>query len=133
MVANASLRGRRALVVEDESIVAMLVEDMLLDLGANVEVAMRLCDALRQAREGAFDFAILDINLGDGDRSEAVADVLAARCIPFVFATGYGEHGLAARYFAVPTLQKPYHRHDLELLIGRVVSAGMPPTDHEAR
>jgi len=131
MLANAPLRGRLALVVEDESIVAMLVEDMLLDLGAKVEVAMRLCEALKQAREGAFDFAILDVNLGDGDRSDAVADVLAARRIPFVFATGYGERGLAARYLAIPTLQKPYHQHDLELLIERIVSAGTPPTDHE--
>ena len=71
-MANAPLRGRRALVVEDESLVAMLVEDMLLDLGAKVEVAMRLCEAVRQAREGVFDFAILDVNLGDGDRSDAM-------------------------------------------------------------
>ncbi len=132
MVAHAPLRGRRALVVEDESLVAMLVEDMLLDLGAKVEVAMRLCEALRQAREGVFDFAVLDVNLGDGDRSDAVADVLAARCIPFVFATGYGERGLAARYIAVPTLQKPYYQHDLELLIERVLPAGGTSADHEA-
>jgi CheY-like chemotaxis protein len=128
-VANAPLRGRRALVVEDESLVAMLVEDILLDLGAKVEVAMRLCEALRQAREGVFDFAILDVNLGNGDRSDAVADVLAARRIPFVFATGYGERGLAAQYLAIPTLQKPYHQRDLELLIERVLPAGRPSAD----
>jgi DNA-binding response OmpR family regulator len=59
------LDGRRVLLVEDESLVAMLVEDMLLDLGCEVVVAMRLDKALEHVRTRAFDLAVLDVNLGD--------------------------------------------------------------------
>lgn len=111
------LQGRRVLLVEDESLVAMLVEDMLLDLGAVVEVAMRLPEALRLATDGHFAFAVLDVNLGDGHRSDAVADALRSRGIPFAFATGYGERGLAERHRGTPTIQKPYRKRDLNLVI----------------
>ena len=114
---NEVLRGRRVLVVEDESLVAMLVEDMLLDFGAEVEVAMRLAEALRLAREGRFDMAVLDVNLGDGHRSDTVADALRFRGIPFLFATGYGERGLTERHRGTPTIQKPYRNVDLGLVI----------------
>ncbi len=118
------LHGQRVLVVEDESLVAMLLEDMLLDLGAEVEVAMRLNEALQFAREGEFDVAVLDVNLGDGQRSDAVADTLQARGIPFLFATGYGDRGLAERHRGTPTIQKPYQQTDLtrtmtQLPVGR--------------
>lgn len=116
-----SLQGRRVLVVEDESLVAMLIEDMLLDLGAEVEVAMRLSEALRLAREADFDLAVLDVNLGNGERSDEVADALRSRSIPFMFATGYGEHGLAERHRGTPTLQKPYRHADLSRTIGGLV------------
>lgn len=119
-----SLQNRRVLVVEDESLVAMLIEDMLLDLGAEVEVAMRLAEALRLAWEGSYDMAVLDVNLGDGQRSDAVADALRSRGIPFLFATGYGERGLAERHRGTPTLQKPYRLADLSLTISRLAGRG---------
>lgn len=93
--------------------VAMLVEDMLLDLGARVEVAMRLTEAMKLAAEGTFDLAVLDVNLGEGTRSDAVADLLHSRGIPFLFATGYGARGLAERHRDRPTIQKPYQLGDL--------------------
>ena len=85
--------GRRILLVEDEAMIAMLVEDMLEDLGHElVRVASRLEDAVAAAGNEAIDLAILDLTLG-GALTYPAADVLAERGIPFVFATGYGSAG----------------------------------------
>lgn len=119
------LAGRRVLLVEDESLVAMLAEDMLLDLGCEVAVAMRLGKALDLARSEAFDLAVLDVNLGDA-RSYPVADLLFERDTPFMFATGYGQRGLEASYRGVPVLQKPYQVEPLEHLLVRLMTDGMP-------
>ena len=119
------LVGRRVLLVEDESLVAMLAEDMLLDLGCEVDVAMRLDKALGLARSKSFDIAVLDVNLGDA-RSYPVADLLFGRGIPFLFATGYGQKGLEGHYRGVPVLQKPYQAEPLEHLLVRLLTGGMP-------
>ncbi|WCS28265.1 response regulator [Methylobacterium sp. NMS14P] len=115
------LVGRRVLLVEDESLVAMLAEDMLLDLGCEVDVAMRLDKALGLARSEAFDLAVLDVNLGDA-RSYPVADLLFGRGIPFLFATGYGQRGLEVNYRGIPVLQKPYQAEPLEHLLVRLLT-----------
>ena len=66
----------RVLVVEDDGVVAMLVEDMLIELGHEVTaVVSRIEEALQLAKTGSFDFAILDLNLG-GKPSNAVAELL---------------------------------------------------------
>ena len=98
----------RILIVEDEMLVAMNIEDMLLDLGHEVAgLASRLEPALSLAREGEFDLAMLDVNLA-GETSFPVAHILAGRGIPFLFATGYGRQGLEPGHEDVPVLQKPY-------------------------
>ncbi|OAS12437.1 response regulator [Methylobacterium platani] len=117
------LVGRRVLLVEDESLVAMLAEDMLLELGCEVVVAMRLDKALALARNEVFDLALLDVNLGDA-RSYPVADLLFERRTPFLFATGYGKQGLEEAYKAVPVLQKPYQPAPLEHLLTRLLIGG---------
>lgn len=117
------LAGRRVLLVEDESLVAMLAEDMLVDLGCEVVVAMRLDKALAQARTGSFDMAVLDVNLGDA-RSYPIADLLFERRTPFLFATGYGRQGLEDAYKTVPVLQKPYQAAPLEHLLTRLLIGG---------
>jgi CheY-like chemotaxis protein len=116
--------GRRVLIVEDEVMIRMLLEDMLADLGHTVTaMAGGIDEALRAARDTDCDVAILDINLS-GTEVYAVAEVLRERGIPFVFATGYGERGLPAKYRGQPTLQKPFQREDLEVTLARVFSAG---------
>jgi CheY-like chemotaxis protein len=110
----------RVLVVEDETIIAMLIEDMLLDLGHEVTgVAQTLPAALAmiEARAGAFDLAILDINLG-GQQSFPAARRLIELGVPFMFATGYGSLGLQAPFDTVFTLKKPFQQDDL----GRAVA-----------
>lgn len=121
----SSFEGCRVLLVEDESLVAMLAEDMLLDLGCEVVVAMRLDKALALARAERFDLAVLDVNLGDA-RSYPVADLLFERCTPFLFATGYGKRGLEAPYQGVPVLQKPYHAAPLEHLLHHLLTCEPP-------
>ena len=118
-------RRLRILVVEDEMLVAMNIEDMLLDLGHEVAgLASRLEPALALAREGSFDIAMLDVNLA-GQQSFAVADILAARGIPFLFATGYGGKGIAEGHRDRPVLQKPFRASDLgEALAAIEVRAG---------
>ena len=95
-------------------LVAMNIEDMLLDLGHAVAgLASRLEPALSLAREGEFDLAMLDVNLA-GETSFPVAEILAGRRIPFLFATGYGIKGIAEEYRTYPVLQKPFRAQDLE-------------------
>ena len=106
-------RRLRILVVEDEMLVAMNIEDMLLAMGHEVAgIASRLAPALQLAREGAFDLAMLDVNLA-GETSFPVADILRERGIPYLFATGYGADGIEEAYRGAPVLQKPFRSRDL--------------------
>lgn len=105
---ETGLEGRRILLVEDEVLVAMLIEDILTDFGcAVVGTASRLEDALKSAREEMMDIALLDVNLA-GKRSFPVADILAERGVPFLFVSGYGEQGLEAPHQNRPVIQKPF-------------------------
>lgn len=102
------LAGRRILIVEDEMLVMMDAEEMLTDLGCTcVFSASTIRRALALIEVEHFDAVLLDLNLG-GDRSFAVADALAARQVPFVFATGYGAQGLRDQDIDRPVLMKPY-------------------------
>jgi CheY-like chemotaxis protein len=108
----------RVLVVEDEMMIALLIEDMLADLGHEVvDIGMRLPQALELAGSCEIDFAILDVNL-NGLKSFPVADVLAERGVPFVFATGYGSAGLEAPHLDRTVIRKPFVSDDLARAIG---------------
>jgi CheY-like chemotaxis protein len=111
---NGPLSGRRVLVVEDEMLVAMLLEDMLADLGCTVVgPAARVEQALAMIETAAsLDAAVLDLNI-NGQKSYPVADALVAGGVPFVFATGYGPHSLMNGYSWFPLLQKPFKRLEL--------------------
>ncbi|MBR0683499.1 response regulator [Roseomonas eburnea] len=103
----------RVLVIEDEALVAMLVEDALLDAGFGViGPARSVSEALALLAREEPAAAVLDLNLG-GETSLAVADALVARGVPFVVATGYGPAGLPAAHRHVPVLPKPYDPADL--------------------
>jgi PAS domain S-box-containing protein len=104
---RTDLKGARVLIVEDAVLLALELETGLADAGAEVigpayelEEAMALLD-----RE--IDAAVLDANL-NGRSVTPVAEVLASRGIPFVFATGYGEAGGAPSGFDAPIIRKPY-------------------------
>jgi CheY-like chemotaxis protein len=112
--------GLRVLLVEDEIMVALLLEDMLAELGCTVVGPVaRLDKALGLARSEAYDLAFLDVNL-DGEEVYPVVEAVAARDIPFVFVTGYGRAGVRAPYSDRPTLQKPFRRHELRQLLAEL-------------
>lgn len=111
---------RRILVVEDEALVAMLVEDALMDAGFTVlGPARTVSQALEMLKADPPDAAVLDLNLG-GENSVSVADALEARGIPFLVATGYGAAGLPAHLKHIPVLPKPYDPADLTIAIDRL-------------
>ena len=109
------LAGLRVLVIEDEALVAMLVEDFLTDLGCVVVgVAGTLTAGLELANDAslAIDGAMLDINLG-GEKVFPIAEALLRRGIPFLFATGYGAQGLLPDYAGYPVIAKPFRLEPL--------------------
>ena len=109
-----ALTGRSVLIIEDESMVAMLIEDTLEEMGCVVAgLAPRFDEALRKAGTLVFDVALLDVNL-NGRSSFPIADVLIGRGLPFVFATGYNAGSLPEYLRLMPVLQKPFHQQDLE-------------------
>ena len=115
-----STKPRRALIVEDEVMVAMYVEDLLIELGFDVAgMATSLDQALPLAQDGDFDFAVLDVNL-DGRLSFPVADVLRQRGIPFLFARGYGSKGFIDGYRDAVRIQKPFLGQDLAQAIAKI-------------
>ncbi|MBB5712092.1 response regulator [Sphingomonas xinjiangensis] len=116
------LRGRTVLVVEDEIMVAMLTEDLLSEVGCDVIVALRCSDGLSLARQGSFDVAVLDVNLGGGDTSHSIARELAAKGKPFLFATGYGKAGIQPEFADRCVIQKPYPAHVLLEAVGHLLT-----------
>jgi len=110
---KASMRGRRVLVVEDEAVVALMIVDLLVQAECIViGPAATTGSALDLIEREAFDCAVLDVKLLDG-QVFPVADALAARGVPFLFATGYQSDTLGARYAEVPRIEKVYDCADL--------------------
>ena len=107
-MAESDLKSLRILIVEDEYLIADDLRDTLLDAEAIVLGPVPTVDAAWSLleQEKVIDAALLDINLG-GVLVFDVADALAARKIPFVFATGYDRWSIPDRFSDVPRLEKP--------------------------
>jgi CheY-like chemotaxis protein len=119
----ASIRGLKILIVEDEPLVAILIETMLEDLGFIVAgVARTLSQGMAMARDETleFDGAVLDVNLG-GDEVFPIAERLAARDVPFIFATAYGPAGVTKPFAHRPILTKPYAPTALAIMLTAAV------------
>lgn len=103
------LAGRRILVVEDEALVAMLLETILEDMGCvPVGPAATVDEGIAMAIDGEpLDAALLDVNVA-GHHVFPVAQALKDRGVPFVFSTGYGEGGLPDEWRGQATVQKPF-------------------------
>jgi DNA-binding response OmpR family regulator len=108
------LAGCRILIVEDEMMIAMFLEEALKELGCRViGPVSKLSDAVRLAREEAMDAAVLDVNIRGGEVFEA-AELLIARGIPFVLASGYSDWILPEAMQGKPRLTKPFTMQELE-------------------
>lgn len=104
------LAGGSIMLVEDEAIVALAVNDSLTDMGFSVVGPFsRISDACRALQDNQVDAAILDVNLA-GETVYSLAEMLTARKIPFVFATGYGAESIESRFEHIPVLQKPIEK-----------------------
>jgi two-component sensor histidine kinase/ActR/RegA family two-component response regulator len=111
-------RQPRVLLVEDEALVAMMIQETLAEFGFDVLGPIAtVSEALAAAREPFIDAAVLDINLGD-DLVYTVAEILARRGVPFVFVTGYDSDSVDARFSGIPVLQKPIDRESLRRIFG---------------
>jgi PAS domain S-box-containing protein len=119
------IAASRVLLVEDEALIAMMMVDALQDLGLEVVGPFRTVpQALAAARNERLDGAILDVNVA-GQQVYPVADLLAARRIPFVFLTGYSIGGIDRRYADVPVLEKPVESKLLRQLFLIGMKAGV--------
>jgi CheY-like chemotaxis protein len=111
------------LVVEDEPLVAMAVADCVTDAGCRVLGPVGdLSEALKTARAGKFDAALLDANLG-GKNVDELATLLAQAGIPFAFVTGYGRDILPDAFRHVTVLTKPYDDDELKQVIRDMVAS----------
>jgi CheY-like chemotaxis protein len=117
---SGRLVGRNILVVEDEMLVLMHIERALSDVGCTATSVGTIDDALNLLDGTSFDAAMLDVNL-HGEKSYPIADALALRGIPFVFSTGYGDHGERADFADRPVLRKPYLQGHLVAALGALV------------
>jgi CheY-like chemotaxis protein len=101
-------------LVEDEAIIRMMIAGMLEELGHTVAAeAGRIGPAIELATSSEFDLAILDMNLG-GNMSFPVAEIIRARDLPLIFASGYGSLTVPEEYRGYPLLQKPFTVSQLE-------------------
>jgi len=104
----------RVLVVEDEPLVAMMIESMLEDVGyVVVATAPSVSAGLAAVDENELDLAILDMTLGR-DSSFPIADALQDRGVPFVFASGYDARSLPDKHNTRQVLSKPFTLKDLK-------------------
>ena len=99
---------RNILVVEDEPLIAMMLEDFLESLGHSVTATCEsVQDAMVEADKGGFDLAILDVNL-KGESVWPVAERLREQKIPFVLATGGHVDPPPGEFESAPVVEKPY-------------------------
>ena len=100
---------QQILIVEDEPLIAMMLEDFLDVLDKQTAgTSDSVESALARVEQGGIDAAILDVNLRNGEKSTPIAEALARKGIPFVFATGGSDESLDPRFRDRPHLTKPF-------------------------
>ena len=116
--------SRSILIVEDEPLIAMMLEDFLETLGHRIIAS---CDsveaALGHVAAGGFEVAILDVSLKDGCKVWPVADRLAAAGTPFIIATGGHVDPPPAAHAGAPILSKPYTIDSIEPALDQACGA----------
>jgi DNA-binding response OmpR family regulator len=115
-------RSPRVFLVEDETLLVMLLEIMLEDMGYTLAFhASTLADGLAYAHSGDFDMAILDINIIGGN-SLPIAAALAHRRIPFTFCSGYGRLGVPDIWADRHCVVKPFSAQQLEAALSDLLN-----------
>ena len=115
---------KQILIVEDEPLIAMMLEDFLDSLGHRVVgTCETVADAIARVDEGGFDVAIVDVHLKNGEHIWPVADRLTEEGIPFILATGGHIEPPPARHAGAPVLSKPYTIDAIEPAIDAACTA----------
>lgn len=113
-ISDDDFKGRQVLIIEDDALVAMLLQDMLTDIGFEVVGTIdQYAEAFEKAKSMAFDVAILDVSL-NGPHTFQIAEAIADRGIAFLFSTGYNSGILPLSLRHVPLLQKPFQQSNLK-------------------
>lgn len=121
-----SLAGRNILVVEDHMLLVTMMEGMLSDLGCtSMSSAATVGQALAVLDAQVFDAVTLDVNL-NGVMSYPIAEILAARGIPFMFVTGYADQAIPEAHRDRPMLKKPYRASHATALLSRLLPSDTP-------
>ena len=120
---SPALAGKRVLVVEDEMLVALLVEDILAEAGCIVIGPFaRVGDALAAVHTEVADLALLDVNVA-GEKVFPVAHALEKRGVPFLFLTGYGQDALPRDRPDWEACSKPFFPEQLAKRLAQKVKA----------
>ncbi len=118
---STAVHGLRLLVVEDEYLLALYLSEALEALGARIIGPVGSVHAALDLIENDpdIDAAVLDVNLGD-EAVYPVADALASRDVPFVFASGYERDALPERYRMFRVCSKPVDPDALGVAISQL-------------
>jgi DNA-binding NtrC family response regulator len=122
------LAGKQVLIVEDETLIAMLLEDMIRDLGGIIAATASRVDRARQIIEDSsvrLDLAVLDVNIA-GEPVFPLASLLSERGVPFAFSTGYGSATLPEPWRGRPTLHKPFTLEQVGSVLAKALAASKP-------
>jgi PAS domain S-box-containing protein len=120
---EADIRGVRVLIVEDAVLLALELEAGLIECGASVVATAADIGEAKRMLDLDFDAAVLDANL-NGASVTPVAEALARRGVPFIFATGYGEANAAPAGFGVPVVRKPYNVRQIAAALVEAIGRG---------
>jgi DNA-binding response OmpR family regulator len=120
--------GRNILLVEDEHLLAVMLQDLLHDTGYVVTHVDNLSTALESVARERFDAAMLDINLGD-EEVYPLAERLREMAVPFFFASARGAAGLAHAFRGHPVVPKPYRIDQIEAMLEAALHGELVPMD----
>jgi DNA-binding response OmpR family regulator len=113
----------RILIIEDDRAIALMIEEIVRELGYTVSgVAGTIAMARLQIAKRDFDAVLLDIDL-QGEYHSETADILLEAAVPFAFVTGY-DYVLEPRHQGVPLLEKPFKTLHLTALLEKLVGPG---------
>jgi len=116
------MQGLSVFLVEDEALIRMMIVEMLEELGHRVVAeAGNIRTAEPMAQTAAFDLGVLDINVA-GFNISPIAEIVAARGLPFIFISGYGPEGRPVKFTDKPVLGKPFLVSDLATMIKSALS-----------
>jgi len=119
---RVSHAGRRVLIVEDEAMIAGLIESILSAAGWSVVGPVATLErALETIERGRFDAALLDVRVNGRD-AFAVADVLMKRNVPFIFVSGFARKQMPPRYRDCAYVAKPFTPDAILALLEDVVA-----------